>query len=325
MRAVNDEQSVIELPIISLANANASGSADVAAAFDRAFCDVGFCYIADTGVDWSIVNAAFAAAEQFHALPLSAKQEIAVNQYHRGYIASKSSLIKTSSVAKVTRPNLSESLMIMHEVADDDPRFGEPLQGPNQWPEALPDFRTTVSTYERELRTLALRLTRLLAQALGLRSTHLDPYFEQPTTWLRLLHYPPQDDTDAQQFGAAPHTDFGFLTILAQDSIGGLEVRTRSGDWLAATPIPETFVVNVADMLARWTNDRWTSTAHRVRNVNDVDRYSIPYFWDMSTGAEVECLPTCTDAGHPPKYPTVNFGDYVMERLNKNYRYRGAS
>jgi len=131
---------------------------------------------------------------------------------------------------------------------------------------------------------------------------------------------PPESADDA--FGSAPHTDYGFITILCQDDAGGLEVRRRDGTWLAAPPIPGTWVVNVADMLARWTNGRWQSTPHRVKNLSGGDRYSCPYFFDMSLDSIVSCVPTCTDADSPPCHPPVRYGDYLLERLDKNYQYR---
>jgi isopenicillin N synthase-like dioxygenase len=149
------------------------------------------------------------------------------------------------------------------------------------------------------------------------------PYFAQPTTFLRMLHYPPQaPDSADDAFGSAPHTDYGCLTVLCQDSNGGLEVRRNDGTWLKATPIPGTFVVNVADMLSRWTNGRWQSTPHRVKNLSGKDRYSNPYFFDMDMDVIVECVPTCTDAANPPRFPPVRYGDYLLERLNRNYAYR---
>ena len=173
------------------------------------------------------------------------KDSIAMNRFHRGYMAPKTSIIQTSSVAKVTKPNDSESFMLMHEVAPDDPRFGRPLDGPNLWPD-LPDFREPVVAYERAMHQCCLRLLRPLALALGLPRDWFVPFFEQPTTFLRLLHYPPHAlDAADDAFGSAPHTDYGFITILCQDSQGGLEVRRRDGTWLAAPPIPGTWVVNV--------------------------------------------------------------------------------
>ena len=306
------------LPIIRFAG---SSENDLAAAFDAAFTGIGFCYLSDIGVSPSLVDGVFAASRRFHAQSRAAKDAIVMNHYHRGYMAPKTSIIETSSVARVTRPNNSESFMVMHEVAPDDPRDGRPLDGPNQWPE-LADFREPVVAYERAMHAFCLRLIRPLALALGLPRDWFAPFFLQPTTFLRLLHYPPQEaDGPDDAFGSAPHTDYGFITILAQDDRGGLEVRRRDGVWLPAPPIAGTWVVNVADMLARWTNGRWQSTPHRVKNLSGGDRYSVPYFFDMSMDSVIEGLPTCPGEAAPP----VRYGDYLLERLNRNYAYRKES
>ena len=168
-----------------------------------------------------------------------------------------------------------------------------------------------------------LRLLPVLALALGLDRDWFAPYFAQPTTFLRLLHYPPQAvDAPDDAFGSAPHTDYGFITLLAQDDRGGLQVRRRDGSWLDAPPIPGTWVVNVADMLSRWTNGRWQSTPHLVKNVSGADRYSCPYFFDMSMDSSIEVLPTCQGPNNPPRYKQVRYGDYLLERLDRNYAYR---
>ena len=114
----------------------------------------------------------------------------------------------------------------------------------------------------------------------------------------------------------------GFITFLVQDEHDGLEVRARDGEWTPAPPIPETFVVNVADMLARWSNGRWTSTPHRVRNRSGRDRYSVPFFWDMDMESEIECLPTCCGPDNPPRHEPVRYADSVLERLDRNHAYR---
>jgi len=312
------------IPIVDLQNwqLKAVDESRLASAIDRAFRTVGFCYIQNTGVDEMQKQAAFQASRNFHALEQRAKDALAVNAFHRGYMAPKTSVIRTSSVTRVKRPNLSESFLVLHEVAPDEPRYGRPLQGPNQWPTHWPEFREHVQAYDAAMTGLARRFTRLLALALDLRREALDPFFEQPTTWLRMLRYPAQDASDSDQFGAAPHTDYGFITILAQDDIGGLEVRNKAGTWIPAPPLPGAFVVNVADMLARWTNDRWTSTPHRVRNLSGGDRYSIPFFWDPAMDSEIVCLPGCVEPGHMPRYEPICFGDYVMHRLDTNYDYR---
>jgi isopenicillin N synthase-like dioxygenase len=307
------------LPVLRFAGVS---EAVLARQLDAAFSTIGFCYFSDIGIDPALVEGVFAASRRFHAQPRPAKDAIAMNRFHRGYMAPKSSIIETSTVAKVTKPNDSESFMLMHEVAPNDPRFGRPLDGPNLWPE-LPDFREPVEAYERAIRGFCQRLLPALALALGLPRDRFGPFFEQPTTFLRLLHYPPQaPDSADDAFGAAPHTDYGFVTILCQDTQGGLEVRRRDGTWLKAPPLPGTWVVNVADMLQRWTNGRWLSTPHRVKNLSGGDRYSCPYFFDMAMDSIVEVLPTCQDANHPAQFPPVRYGDYLMERLDRNYAYR---
>ncbi len=314
-----------QLPVIDLGGMRGNADAAIGRALDDAFRSIGFCYFANTGIDPTLVEAVFEASRRFHAQPMAVKRAIEINAFHRGYMAPKTSLIETSSVAHVTRPNDSESFMLMHEVPPEDPRFGTPLNGPNQWPDALPGFRDAVRAYDDAMRGFCLRLLRPMAFALGLPADALTPYFRQPTTFLRLLHYPPQaPDAPDDAFGSAPHTDYGFITILAQDDAGGLEVRPRGGDWIAAPPLPGTFVVNVADMLARWTNDRWLSTPHRVKNLSGGDRYSCPYFFDMDLDCTVACLPSCCGPDSPPRYAPVRYDDYLLERLNRNYSYRKA-
>lgn len=298
---------------------------DTARRLRGVFETVGFAYIAGHGVDQAQVDDVFAASRAFHALPLEAKQRLKINAAHRGYMGMSTSTIVTSSVAKVTKPNQSESLMVMHEVAPDDPDLlaGKPLQGANQWPAELPDFKGRVLAYDTALEAVARRLTRAIAVAFDLPETWFDPHFARPTTWLRLLHYPPlPDPLPPDLFSSAPHTDYGFLTVLAQDDTGGLEVRGRDGSWIPAPPIKGTFVVNVADILMQWTNGILVSTPHRVRNVAGRDRYSVPFFFDPGIDSVIECLPGILAPGEAPRWPATSWRDYVMERLDKNYVYR---
>ncbi|MFO1056386.1 MAG: 2-oxoglutarate and iron-dependent oxygenase domain-containing protein [Dongiaceae bacterium] len=317
----------LKLPVVDLTglaeaadNADAAALAPLAAAFDHACRDHGFCYIAGHGVDPELRRQAFAMSAAFHALPLAEKQKLAINRAFRGYLAMATSVIVTSSIEKATRPNLSESLMVMHEVEPGAPPGA--LDGANQWPADLPGFRETIADYDRALRRLGRRMMRMIAAALGLPPTGLDAHFAHPTTFLRLLHYPPQPpDADAMQYGSAPHTDYGFITILAQDSSGGLQVRSREKSWIDATPIDDTFVVNIGDMGSRWSNGRWPSTPHRVVNRSGHDRYSLPYFFDPHTDTVVAPVAGCRRPGEPAM-PPVRYGDYLMERIDKNYAYR---
>jgi isopenicillin N synthase-like dioxygenase len=289
----------------------------------RAYEEVSFAYIVGHGVPQAAIDRAFAASAEFHASPIEKKRSIAINEFHRGYMALATSTVVTSTVAQNRKPNLSESLMLMHEVAPDDPDRGQPLQGPNQWPDWLPEFRPAVEAYIAELDSVARHLLGAFTLGLGLPPDYLEPLFAKPTTFLRLLHYPPHPpDAPDGQFGSAPHTDYGCMTILAQDKSGGLQVRSRQGSWIDAVPIDGSFVLNLGDLMPRWSNDRFVSTPHRVVNRSGGDRYSLPYFFDPAMSATIACLPGCSGPGNPPRYPPMRYGDYLMERLDKNYDYR---
>ena len=317
-----------ELPVVDLAGLDAAAaSGDTAAlrpmadAFDAACREYGFCYIVNHGVGHDLRAAAFAQSAAFHALPLEEKQRIRINAAHRGYMGMATSVIVTSSIEKATKPNLSESFMLMHEVAPGEE--GGPLDGPNQWPQRPDGFRAAIGAYDAAVRRLGGQMARMIAVALGEEPTALDAYFARPTTFLRLLHYPPSPpDADDRQYGSAPHTDYGFITILAQDSRGGLQVRSRDHRWIDATPIEGAYVVNIGDMGSRWSNGRWQSTPHRVINRSGLDRYSIPYFYDMAADVAVAPLPACVSATTPARFAPVRYGDYLMERIDANYAYR---
>ena len=293
----------------------------ISTAFDDACREFGFCYIVNHGIDQAIIDNAFAMNAAFHALPLEEKQKVKINHAHRGYMAMASSVIVTSSIEKATKPNLSESFMLMHEVTPGQEVF--PLDGPNQWPVEPAGFHAAIAAYDASLRLLSERMTRMIAVALGLEPAALDPLFERPTTFLRLLHYPPsRASEDEKQYGSAPHTDYGFITVLAQDQNGGLQVRGKGGDWIDATPVPGAFVVNIGDMGARLTNGLWTSTPHRVINRSGAERYSMPYFFDPSADKSIGPLSVCCSAAYPKSFDEVRYGDYLMERIDANYAYR---
>jgi isopenicillin N synthase-like dioxygenase len=291
------------IPLIDLAplrQGGPSGLARVASEIHRACVEVGFLYVVGHGVPQRLVEDAFAQSARFHAQPLEVKQKLTINPFHRGYLG-----LASYALNERLRPNLSESLVIMHELPPDDPDLlaGKPLQGPNQWPD-LPGWRDTILSYNRALEDLGRALLPAFAGALELPADYFEAMFRKPTTFLRLLHYPPQSPAAPDnEFGSAPHTDYGCITILAQDETGGLEVRRRGGEWAAAPPIPGSFVVNLGDMMARWTNDRFVSTPHRVVNSSGRDRYSIAFFFDPNLETVVSCLPSCLEPQGAPRYP----------------------
>ncbi|KAA2317495.1 isopenicillin N synthase family oxygenase [Pseudooceanicola sediminis] len=313
------------IPIVDLSGlaneASDTARAASVAALKAALETSGFAYLSNHGVPEDLVERMRQMNMAVHALPDVEKEKLKINDFHRGYMPMSTSTIVTSSVAKVTKPNQSESLMVMHEVPEGAPHAGEPLQGPNQFPESLPQVRETALAYMAEMTKLGERIAGGLAEALGLPRDWFEQHFQDPTLFLRLLHYPEQKDEE-ELFGSAPHTDYGFVTLLKQDNVGGLEVRNKRGEWIPAPPIENTFVMNVGDILAKWSNGRFVSTPHRVKNLSRRDRYSQPFFYDPSMRALVECPPAMLDAGEKPQMKPVLYGDYLLERLNKNYDYR---
>ena len=323
-KAVGQQGEFDAIPVVDVGGLfdGDAGLKQVAREIGHAYSNVGFAYIVNHGVPQSLVHSLFHASIEFHTLPTKEKMEIEINEFHRGFIPINTSTPKTSSVARVTRPNQSESFIMMHELPADDPDVlaGLPLAGPNQWPRSLPQFRNTVSAYNDAMTALARRVVQAMAVALGQEKNAFDRYFLKPTTFLRLLYYPPQglQDTD-ELFGSAPHTDYGFITMLAQDTTGGLQVRNVSGEWIDAPPLEGSFVMNVGDALHRWSNGRFISTPHRVINRAGRARYSCPFFFDPNMHSRITPFKTCITEDHPRRYDTVIYGEYLMTRLKANH------
>ena len=308
-----------QIPIIDvspLLEGGPGGLKQVAEAIDYAYSQVGFAYIVNHGLDPVLIDGIFDASRRFHALPHQEKMKIERNAFHRGFVPLNTSTIRTSSLAAITKPNQSESFLMMGDQMAPD----TPLTGPNQWPTDLPGFKETVLTYHDALTELARRLIRPMAVALGEDEHFLDEHFVQATTYLRMLYYPPQPlQSPDDLYGAAPHTDQGFLTILLQDDAGGLQVRNTEGRWIDAPPIPGAFVMNSGDMLHRWSNGRFISTPHRVINRSGRARYSNPFFLSPDMRSKIEAIPATVTPDNPAKYEPVIYGEYVTARIKQNY------
>jgi len=198
-------------------------------------------------------------------------------------------------------------------------RAGHFNQEPNQWPPDLPGFRPAMEAYFGALTGLAVRLMRAMAGSLGLPPGHFAGFCDEPMSVLRLLHYPPQPpNPQPGEKGCGAHTDWGCLTLLWQDAAGGLQVRVGA-DWIDTPPVAGAFVVNIADMFARWTNGRYRSTLHRVVNVSGRDRYSMPFFFEGNPGHPVIALPGCVPAGEAPLYPPTTVSEHLASMYRQTY------
>ena len=285
----------------------------------------GFFYITGHGIPETLIAAAFEANRWLHARPDAEKLAIKLNHWHRGYQPLASSTLKSSQrFAPAQFPNQLESFLLRHEVAPDAPGYGiRLLMGPNQWPSDA-RFREVITQYDAAIRALGHRMLRIFADAVGEDPMFFDRFFAPASTALRLIHYRPAPAVRPEDlFGIHPHTDYGFLTLLAQDDVGGLEVRRPDGTWIQVKPIPGTFILNVGDVLARWTNDRFNSTPHRVVNASaDRDRYSIAMFFDPHIDAQIEALPRFVRevrGANGTKYPPIRYEDYYEMRLEANF------
>jgi isopenicillin N synthase-like dioxygenase len=323
--AVKDPDAIARaIPVIDVAPAFAGGSGleRVAAQVREASERVGFFYVAGHGVPPAVIDDAFAAAREFHALPLAEKLALRLNQNNIGYLPVNESMQRASTVHKATRPNFNESFFISHDRGPDHPDVvaGTPLRGANQWPAGRAAMRAAMVRYFEALVTLGERTLPILARALDLPAGFFAPFFaDEAHVNLRFLHYPPQEMDDPEQFGQGPHTDNSFITFLAREDTPGLAVRLPSGEWLAPPLIPGTFLVNLGNVMKRWSNDRFLSTPHGVVNDSGRDRYSIAFFYSPNVKAPIEVLPTCAGAGHPPRYEPAIYGDLVKAFYSANY------
>ena len=299
----------IAIPVIDLAALQAGAPHEIERVTREivAACETaGFFYVVNHGVFAATVTAIFDAARWFFARPQRERDalDVAASPNFRGYVP-----------MGITGPNaprrMLEAFQMMLDLPADDPhvRAGNVMHGANRWPSDAPSFRAAMETYYSEVTALSLRLLSAFARGLDLRDDYFAAYFRKPLTQLRLLHYPPQP-ADSNAMGVEAHTDTGAFTILLQDEVGGLDVRNRAGQWIAATPIPGSFVINIGDMMQRWSNGRFVSTPHRVVNRTGQDRLSAPFFANPDYDAIIEPLPR-RRSGEAEVYEALACGPYV--------------
>jgi isopenicillin N synthase-like dioxygenase len=290
--------------VIDLGAATASA---LAGRVDAALRSDGFFAVVGHGIPAAAHAAVFDASHRFFALPQSSKERWHIDGWplQRGFDP-----IGWQALDPGRPPDVKESFYL-----------GVEAIGPNQWPDEslVPGFKAACEDYAAAMEGLARRLMRLFEAALGLRAGHFDTFMRRPTCTTRLLHYPPQPSTAAPgQIGCGAHTDWGALTLLAQDDAGGLQVQSADGQWIDVAPLDSALVVNVGDMMQRWTNDRWRSTMHRVINrASGRDRWSIAYFFDLDAEASIEPLSSCVSVANPARYAPITAGRHLEDMYRK--------
>ncbi|PZW44901.1 isopenicillin N synthase-like dioxygenase [Humitalea rosea] len=303
-----------EMPILDLTPLNTGGSIDALARQLRHACEtIGFFYIRNHGVPQAVVDAVFDATRRYFDLPLEERMRLKIDdRFRRGFMPQ--GINQHPGFA----PDIKESYEFALDLPLDDPSVvaGLPLHGPNRWPEEHPWLREAAEAYFNETMALGKRLLRVFATSLDLPQDFFLQYTKKPMVQTRLFHYPPSPPvTDASAFGVAPHSDYGMITLLTQDPIGGLELRKRDGEWVRAPFVEGTFVVNLGDMFKVWTNDLYISNMHRVVNRSGKERYSIPTFFNLDYDAPVRALPQCLSPEHPARYEPIKSGDYLVSRF----------
>jgi isopenicillin N synthase-like dioxygenase len=316
-----------QVPIIDFAafrQGTANGKAGIAKEIRDACEDTGFFYLRGHGIAQSTVDAVFAASRRFFALPLQERLKVKLTpRQNRGYQPLGSRMYGD----KADAPDLNESFKYQHELPSDDPDIldGNRIHAVNRWPENLPGWREVLIGYYDEMEHLSDALLHGFALALDLPEDYFRAFYKKPLTQINLLHYPPHPPvTQGRQFGLRPHSDTTAFTILAQGDVGGLQVE-KNGDWIEAPPLPGSFVINIGDMMARWTNDRFASTPHRVINRSGLERYSIPFFAIPDFDAVVACLPSCEGPARPAKYPPLQVGEFMRKSNASDWNEDGPS
>jgi isopenicillin N synthase-like dioxygenase len=312
---------VSTIPVIDIAPL-VKGSPEPARAIamdlGRACREVGFFYITGHGVPKALMDAVFDSSAAFFTGPTTIREAATFTGPggNRGYIRLGGEALDPGKPADV-----KEAFNIGLELPPDDPELlaRAPFRAANLWPD-MPGFRDTMLDYFNRVWRLGRDLHCGFALDLGLEPDFFETKLDKPIATLRLLHYPAVTQPLSEgQLGAGVHTDYGNVTLLATDAVGGLMVRDRSGRWLDAPVVPGAFVCNIGDCLMRWSNDVYVSTPHKVVSPPGKDRYSVAFFLDPNPDAVVACLPTCITPDRPAKYTPITGAEFLRSRLEPTY------
>lgn len=313
-----------QIPVIDFTPFVTGSAADrqaVAHQVYQACHEIGFMYLKNHGIPKPLIDRAFQQSQHLFSLPPEVKRSLAWSTEfsNRGYIGVERERLNPS------RPgDLKEAFNIGSEGTTPTDPSADPALLQNRWIPGDETFRTTLVEFFEECTQAADRVYRSFALALNLPESFLVDRHSHREHTLRLLHYPPMPyELKPGQVRAGEHSDYGTLTLLFQDEVGGLEVQTTSGEWISAPCIPDTVLINTGDLTQRWSNDVFRSTRHRVALPSGDrlhrSRYSIAFFCHPNSEAEIACLETCQSADRPPLYPPVLAGEYLISLLQATY------
>jgi isopenicillin N synthase-like dioxygenase len=314
-----DFDSVPIIDFVGMLGDDPAEKAKVAATLRDACANIGFFYITNHGIPQPLIASMFAEAERFFRIPSEDKIAIHVKQSPSlvGYVGME----EENADPAVSKGDIHEGFDFIAEDVDTAFGFmeGDFRKTGNQWPANLPGFREVMTEYSIAVRLLVRRMFAAFALGLDLPEDYFAPMSNKPMALTRMMYYPSQTGPlDLARMGVGAHTDHECFTILAQDSVPALQVRNRRGQWIDAPPIPGTFVVNIGDLMARWTNGAFASTFHRVYNAAGRARYSIPTFVGANADTVIRVLPSCVSEDNPAKYEPIVAGEYVTQLIYHN-------
>lgn len=312
--------SFTSVPIVDVGGLRSPDPAErdrVSAEIGRAAAEVGFFYVSGSGVDESTFDRMLEATKEFFALPLEEKMRsyIGSSRCHRGYVPIGEEGVETAADAV---PDLKEAFDTALDLPADDPDYlaGNPMLGPNTWPD-LPGFAEAVTDYYEAVLEVGHLLLRAFAVSLGEDPEVFTRHATKTPSQLRLVHYPHNPDA-RDGLGIGAHTDYECFTLL-KPTAPGLEVLNGAGEWIDVPPVPGTFVVNIGDLLELWTSGAFVATSHRVRKVAE-ERYSFPLFFNVDYDTEVKPLPQFVSPGMPQR-PPLKAGEHLFAQTAQSFAY----
>ena len=317
-----------ELPVLDVGDFLGGSDADLESLAEQlrsAAEEFGFFFIKNHGIAEKLIKNVFSENKRFHSQSMEVKNTIAIDDNQRGYIRPKATLLKHSTYNKNTTFDSNETTVFATEYGIDNlyRKAGKRFYGENQWPKDLPGFKEIVQEYMDTMTQLGKATLPIWARALGLEREYFAPYFENNHTYFRMSHYPPDPNLAENSFGLGPHADTGFLTLLPQAAVDGLEILDLDGEWFRPPRMNDCILVNTGQFLERWSNEKFRASPHRVIPPKSEHRYSIALFVNTSLDSICECIPTCQSPSNPPKYPTESYWDFYNWYMVNTYPHFG--
>jgi len=289
----------------------------VANALHAASQGLGFIYIKGHGIPDAVLDNARQSALKFFRSSLSEKNSVKISSSHRGWLAMGGAKMQDDAPS-----DLKESLVWGYEGRAGEFLDDHPLRGVNRWPEQQPALPLHAMAWFHAAHEVAHQLLRGFALGLGLKENFFVQQADKPLSRASSVYYPAQpEDLGPEQFGVGAHTDFGVLTVLCQDDTGGLQVQDINGEWLEAPPLADALIINVGDLLSRWTDGAYKSTPHRVVNSSGRERLSLVLAFDPEPDTLIDAR-AVFGADHTVSEPPISCGDYLLWRFEKAFSYR---